>query len=189
MFSVMIEKRFSTETAHRLLKHRGKCRNLHGHSYSFDFAVGGEGGPDPSSGMVVDFGDLAPIKNWLDQYWDHAVLLNSADPLVDAFGVKNGSGFETKLFLFPNSDPTAENMAEFLTALWWAFQRNHRLPFTTDLAFVTVFETDTACASSTWQFEPNGLGDEDVQRRENMLAVLDAFANVNNKIGLDIIGG
>lgn len=42
--------------AHRLPRHPGACKNLHGHNYRL--LVSAEGPIDPESGMVVDFYEL-----------------------------------------------------------------------------------------------------------------------------------
>ena len=53
---MIVRRRFDFEAAHRLPRHPGKCRELHGHSYRLVVAV--ERPVDPDSGMVIDFGDL-----------------------------------------------------------------------------------------------------------------------------------
>lgn len=51
-----IRRRFRFEAAHRLPRHPGKCRNLHGHSYCLVVTV--ERPVDPVTGMGMDFADL-----------------------------------------------------------------------------------------------------------------------------------
>ena len=33
----------------------------------------------------MDFGDLKPVKAWLEDHYDHTLLLDSDDPLLPAF--------------------------------------------------------------------------------------------------------
>jgi 6-pyruvoyltetrahydropterin/6-carboxytetrahydropterin synthase len=53
---VRVRRRFRFEAAHRLPRHAGKCRNLHGHSYELVVIV--DRPVDPHSGMAIDFSDL-----------------------------------------------------------------------------------------------------------------------------------
>jgi len=60
----IITKTFRFEAAHHLPEHRGKCANVHGHSYRLEVALRGpiKDAPGQSDhGMVMDFGDLAQI--------------------------------------------------------------------------------------------------------------------------------
>ena len=50
---------FDFEAAHRLPHHRGKCKELHGHSYHLVVTV--EQPVVPETGMAIDFADLKQI--------------------------------------------------------------------------------------------------------------------------------
>lgn len=66
--------------AHRASAHSGHCRFIHGHNWSFEFefvAVERD-----ACGFVVDFGGLKDLKNWLDAYFDHKLVLSDTDPLL-----------------------------------------------------------------------------------------------------------
>jgi len=72
-----IVKSFETETAHIV---RGatsnRCkRSVHGHSYKWDVEIFGVINP---VGMVVDFIELKPIREFIDQL-DHAMVLWERD--------------------------------------------------------------------------------------------------------------
>lgn len=54
--SMRLEVEFHFAAAHRLPRHPGACRQLHGHNYRFLVALEGE--VDPGSGLIVDFDDL-----------------------------------------------------------------------------------------------------------------------------------
>lgn len=81
-----ITKTFETATAHRILGHKGKCAHLHGHTYKWEVTIVlGVGMSTDVMGMVVDFGDVkATVGAWLDEVFDHAVVLQHDDPLVPA---------------------------------------------------------------------------------------------------------
>ena len=59
-----------------------KCSWVHGYSRYIQFTFEGE--LDDKS-WIVDFGDLKFIKQWLDDNWDHKILLASDDPLLSEF--------------------------------------------------------------------------------------------------------
>ena len=78
----------SFAAAHRLPEHQGKCRDLHGHTYTVEVSVGGvperEG---PSTGMVMDFSDLRErIGKLVIEPLDHKLLNEVVDfvPTVEA---------------------------------------------------------------------------------------------------------
>jgi 6-pyruvoyl tetrahydropterin synthase/QueD family protein len=87
--SYEISLSFKTSTAHRLFKHEGKCKNLHGHTYEITITLS----PKlaycflDKQGMVIDFGEVKETFGlWLDQHLDHAVVLWDEDPLAEALG-------------------------------------------------------------------------------------------------------
>ncbi|MFD4480387.1 6-pyruvoyl tetrahydropterin synthase family protein [Streptomyces sp. NPDC058471] len=90
-----IGKRFSFDAAHQLagLSEGHKCARLHGHTYTVELVLVAEELSAP--GFVTDFGDLAPVKEFLDGHLDHR-LLNEAVP----------------------GEPTSENLARYL-AEWF----------------------------------------------------------------------
>jgi 6-pyruvoyltetrahydropterin/6-carboxytetrahydropterin synthase len=56
---VIVRRRFGFEAAHRLPRHPGKCRELHGHSYELYVMV--DRPVDSTSGMAIDFSDLKQV--------------------------------------------------------------------------------------------------------------------------------
>lgn len=91
---------------HRVMGHENKCKYLHGHNYRIHFHC--KGGLD-DIGRVLDFGAIkARLCQWLEDNWDHRMMLFKDDPLsrimlIDAESIK----------LVP-FNPTAENMAKYL---------------------------------------------------------------------------
>lgn len=71
-----IAKEFRWEMGHRLPFHKGKCVNLHGHSYKMLVEV--EGDID-ENGMVIDYYDLKAIINPIVEDLDHAYLVWKGD--------------------------------------------------------------------------------------------------------------
>lgn len=59
------------------------CRFLHGYSLQFKFVFGCN--ELDNKNWVVDFGGLKPLKAWLEDTFDHKVVLDAADPHIDDF--------------------------------------------------------------------------------------------------------
>ena len=78
---VTITRKFEFEAAHKLPYHKGKCGNLHGHSYKLEITLGGSMNyvdGDPSYGMLIDFSDFDRIvKKVLEEGYDHTILNNT----------------------------------------------------------------------------------------------------------------
>jgi 6-pyruvoyltetrahydropterin/6-carboxytetrahydropterin synthase len=90
--------------AHRLPRHPGACRNLHGHNYRLLATL--EGPVDPETGMVADFFDVKRIiQETVVAVLDHADL----NQLLE--------------------NPTAENIA-----VWIWDRLRPRLPLLSEIA-------------------------------------------------------
>lgn len=55
-----ISKEFKFDSAHNLVNYKGKCENLHGHTYRLQVTLKGEPKDD---GMIIDFGIMKSIVN------------------------------------------------------------------------------------------------------------------------------
>ncbi len=109
--SVRLAREFSFEAAHRLpnAPPGHKCTRLHGHSYRVELVC--EGDVDPTTGWLVDFGEIKRAFAPLHEQLDHRYL-NEID------GLEN---------------PTAENLARWI----WVRLKPHLVT----LAQVNVAET------------------------------------------------
>lgn len=120
--------------AHRLMDYNGKCENLHGHTYHFEIELKIAG--QQENGISVDFNDFKEIDKFLQDNWDHAVLVNSSDKnLIDFLKAE-----EQRHFLLPNN-PTAENMCIYLKDLVSSFLKDYNNII--DIK-VRIWETDTS---------------------------------------------
>ena len=108
MYQVRIEVSF--DSGHRLLDYDGKCSFPHGHTYRAEVFV--EGASVGRLGLVFDFTELkARIKDWIDDNWDHAFLLNSEDTeLVRALTPLTKS----RVYIFRDENPSCEVIAREL---------------------------------------------------------------------------
>lgn len=77
-----IQKRYDDfPAAHRQHTHGGHCRFIHGHNWSFEFVFSAK--ELDANGFIVDFGALKWLREWLDEQFDHTLLLAASDPFVD----------------------------------------------------------------------------------------------------------
>lgn len=114
---------------HRVVGHEGKCSCLHGHNGRVTFFC--EADLD-NVGRVIDFGVIKSILcDWIEENWDHRMLLWKEDPLLDALKALD----ETVVELPCN--PTAENMAELLLSVGNYLLRDNKVR----LAKVEFMET------------------------------------------------
>lgn len=99
-------KTFVVESAHMLSKHPGRCRFPHGHTRTFEVVVSSE--KLDQNEMVIDFKALKlAIEAYFDAF-DHAIVLNSNDPLLPAV---QATYPQEGWIVFENEDPTTEVMA------------------------------------------------------------------------------
>ncbi len=152
-----IAKTFEVEFGHRLSKHPGKCRFVHGHTLRIDVVARGLTLDD--NDMICDYSAIRMLVLDLIDRLDHALALNSSDPELERLLPIGGGGL-----LFSDQDPTTEVIAR-----WLYFQiaerlkpgevvespdeTPYRIPEGIQLERVRVWETSTSWA------EYVGLGD------------------------------
>lgn len=66
--------------AHRQPVHDGHCAWIHGHNWSFEFEFACT--KLDECGFVIDFGKLKWLKAWIEERFDHTLLLNADDPML-----------------------------------------------------------------------------------------------------------
>jgi 6-pyruvoyltetrahydropterin/6-carboxytetrahydropterin synthase len=104
---------------HRVCGHESKCKYLHGHNGRVTFTCEAISGGLDDIGRVVDFSVMkSALCDWLEENWDHKMLLWTDDPVlrklknVDA-ALEEGESHgvvASSLYRVP-FNPTAENMA------------------------------------------------------------------------------
>jgi 6-pyruvoyltetrahydropterin/6-carboxytetrahydropterin synthase len=100
-------KRFTVESGHLLSKHPERCRFPHGHTRTIEVVVRGESLDD--RGMLVDFKALKlALKEYLDAF-DHAMAINSNDPLLPHLQALYPA---SAVVIFEDQEPTTEAMAK-----------------------------------------------------------------------------
>lgn len=121
-----ITRRFEFDSGHRIVGHESKCSHLHGHRYRAEVTI--DAPALDELGRVIDFGVVKEIiGTWIDDNWDHNMLLHEGDPLLKAVMMLDEhvshetlpSWEETILgrqpYIMPDArNPTAENIAAVL---------------------------------------------------------------------------
>jgi 6-pyruvoyltetrahydropterin/6-carboxytetrahydropterin synthase len=126
-----ISRKFSFCYGHRLFNYDGKCSHLHGHNAKVKVTFRGSELDD--DGMLLDFSKIKRlIGSWLDDNFDHRVILYEKDPLADLLLQKN----EPVYILATN--PTAENLAKVI----FKYCESLKLP----VVSVKFWETDNCTA-------------------------------------------
>lgn len=145
---------------HRVLGHGGKCAHLHGHRGR---AVVTCRAPLDGLGMVVDFSLIKELVGaWIDNHWDHNLLLNRNDPMAASWHtLQSGLGtwgmlapthigrvFTRPPYILEEGNPTAEVMARVLFDVSRTLLAPHRI----EVIRVDLYETPNCWA--TYEGEP-----------------------------------
>ena len=92
-----------------LSRHPERCRFPHGHTRTIEVVVSGK--QLDENDMLLDFKALKlALTEYFDRY-DHAMAINSTDPLLPTLVAMYP---ENAVVVFDNAEPTTEKMAEDL---------------------------------------------------------------------------
>ncbi len=134
-----ITRKGTFDAAHRVMNEKMKCFNLHGHTYLYELTFGYE--KIQEIGYAIDFKEIKRVMmQWIDDYLDHAVILNPEDHKVIQLANELGS----KLWIMTLNgksycNPTVENIAkevflgvhhltEMMSGLWLVDVRIYETP-------------------------------------------------------------
>ena len=84
--------------AHRQWRDEGHCSLVHGYDRTVIITFGCHALDE--KGWVVDFGGLKKVKAWLEDKFDHTLLINEDDPMRPLFEKHDGGLW--KLTILPN---------------------------------------------------------------------------------------
>jgi len=90
---------FYLPCAHRQWRDDGDCQLVHGYDRSVHFTFESDGLDDKC--WVMDFGGLKHIKAWLEDKFDHTLLINEDDPEMAFFEEMDRKGL-CRLRVLPN---------------------------------------------------------------------------------------
>ena len=100
-------RRLEIDVGHRLMRHDGKCRNVHGHRYAFEITCVAD--ELDTVGRIIDFSAVKEVVGtWLDETMDHGFVYQEGDPIGAAIAADGSKVYEVP---FP---PTAENLAAYV---------------------------------------------------------------------------
>lgn len=134
-----ISKKITFPMGHRLSKHAGDCRYIHGHNFSVKIGVKSE--TLNENGMVMDFSELKRLAKIFTSEFDHSLTLNKKeDQEIGHFLTERG--FKVNMI---EAEPTAENMAR---ALFKYLQKNIKEEGV-EVDYVKVHENETSTATYT----------------------------------------
>lgn len=129
-----IAKEFTWEMGHRLTFHKGKCKNLHGHSYKCMVEL--TGAPD-ENGMVLDYYDVKKIIEPLIDEMDHSFMVFKNDvELINALQILKSR------HIIVDFETTAENICIYLLNKI----KSEKLPSNLTAIKVRVLETENTYA-------------------------------------------
>lgn len=143
---IRITKEFKFEMAHALDLHDGKCKNIHGHSYTLAVKVIGYPKKHnvPINGMVMDFSVLKVIvnDNIIDDI-DHALMLEKNSPYIEI--VQKNTNQKLKIVEY---QPTCENMLI-------NFSNIIRTKLPTEVELHSLYLQETPSSFAEWYAEDN----------------------------------
>jgi len=100
-----IAKEFNWEMGHRLTLHKGKCKNIHGHSYKMMIEFTGSTVED---GMVLDYYEVKDKIQPIVDELDHAFMVKDDDVEILNFLKHSGS-----LHVIVDFETTVENITGY----------------------------------------------------------------------------
>jgi len=110
-----VTRRFTFSSGHRLSKHLGKCKQLHGHNYTCEVTLRSK--KLNQQGMVVDFGFIKQIfKKKVEEKFDHRLILKKGDSYNER--LKESMAPNDSSICWVNYSPTAENMAQDILSIF-----------------------------------------------------------------------
>lgn len=132
-------KEFKRDMAHRLPTHWWKCFNVHWHTYKALITIQSLKLQEEwvETWMIKDFSNFKPIKDWIDENWDHSYVGVYNDEVLDFLESKKFRTYTMK------ENPTAENMAKLL------YEKSKELLEWVWVVKVVIYETPTSFAEYT----------------------------------------
>lgn len=127
--------------AHRQPSHDGHCALVHGHNWTFEVEFTAD--HLDSNGFVIDFGRMQFLKNWMNEMFDHTLVLPKTDPHFEYFSNMAERGLAKVTWL---DSVSAEGLARYLLTqikFILAENTNGRV----SVRRVTVFEDEKNSAS------------------------------------------
>jgi 6-pyruvoyltetrahydropterin/6-carboxytetrahydropterin synthase len=103
-------KTFKVPIGHRLSKHKGLCKNIHGHNLKIQVTLSRDELNEDD--MVIDFHKLKEVVNGVLDKYDHTTLFNIND--IDNANFFTEAGYRVEYISMLDEDPTAEVFSKYL---------------------------------------------------------------------------
>lgn len=111
---MIITKTIEWDMGHRVMNHKSKCKNIHGHRYKMEVTLEGrlvDISGDSSEGMVIDFVDIKRIATeHVHDVLDHGFMVWEKDKKLLKFFAENP---DQKHIIVPFTS-TVENIAKWV---------------------------------------------------------------------------
>ncbi len=106
----ILKTQASFDSAHFLSGYKGKCANLHGHTWKIEVEISSEQliASGEKRGMIIDFSDLKKAVRALADSFDHTLIYEQGTLRAETVDCLKTEGFSLKAVDFR---PTAENFA------------------------------------------------------------------------------
>lgn len=131
-----ITKTMTFDMAHRLVGHKGKCKNLHGHTFQLEVTVSNRNGELDDMSMVMDFSDLKAAWQKIEEQFDHICMLERCLDNRSLIAALIDTGVKVNIVSF---SPTSENLAPHIADLL-----NKELPKDVYVSHIRLWETPTS---------------------------------------------
>lgn len=146
---MIITRKGSFDSAHRVVNEKMKCFNIHGHTYLYQLNFSFDYSDMAGIGYAMDFKEIKRINcQWIDDYLDHAVILNAKDDvMIDAAKKLNSklylmqsNGFDTNGQI-AYCNPTVENLAAEISVIQDFICRNLETKNVLNFDSIILYET------------------------------------------------
>jgi len=136
-----LTKVFRVACGHRLSKHKGLCKNLHGHNLKIEVTVARDSLNE--NDMVIDFSDLKAEVNRILADWDHAFFVNAKRESTETLSNLEKAGVRMISFA---EDPTSEVLCLYLFS---QLKEPLHTKYNVDIMSVAIWESDNSKTTFT----------------------------------------
>lgn len=105
--------------AYRQWRAESHCNKVHGYSLGFHFEFECDDGDLDYRNWVVDFGSLRTLKDKLEDWFDHTLLIAEDDPALETFKALDAQGL-CKLHILPavGCEALSQMLFEYVRDVW-----------------------------------------------------------------------
>lgn len=141
-----ITREIGFDMGHMLPDHEGGCYRPHGHRYTLAVTVGGDKtATGPARGMVIDYGALKSVLEFVTDKFDHRFAVAADDPRLA--GMRETFAKDPDSLVILGYPPTAENLVGLFTEMVVAEMINRG--YNGAVTEAVLWETPTCSATVT----------------------------------------